>query len=156
MRGVTLTELLISISILVTLGLVILLNLFSYQQRQTLELEARKIVISLRATQTKSLAGVDGDGDDRPDCWGIHFVNSQKDFYQVFFGENFTASNVTDTYFLKPQLEFSQPSEGKTVDIIFESITGLPKNLSVVKVRLIKKPQDEISITIHQNGKIEY
>jgi hypothetical protein len=71
--------------------------------------------------------------DDR--IWGVHFVNSSSDYYEVFS----TPSNYADlaktvlvTSYLKTGINFSYPADGQSVDIIFSKISGTTTAANII------------------------
>lgn len=150
MKGFTLIELLIVMSIAAIIATIGGLTLFSYRPEQDLDLAVKSIVTVLRDTQQKSIA------QESESQWGVHFenVSDGRDFYATFSGPSYSTS--TAAYYLKSELEFSEPANGLTKDIIFAKVTGLPQSQESVKIRIANKPESEKTITINSNGKVEY
>ncbi|MFZ2310792.1 MAG: hypothetical protein WAW11_04600, partial [Patescibacteria group bacterium] len=85
--------------------------------------------------------------------WGIHFVNSTNDYYEIFS----TPSNYSDvakkilvTSYLQNGITFSSPAEGVDADIIFIKINGQVASSSII----IKTGANQRVISIQSQGLI--
>jgi len=154
MNSFTLVELLIVISISVIL-VSASLSLYTFFSHQNLDLTRDEIMAVLKETQNRAILGYDGDGDDQSDNWGVHFENSSTDYYKVFYN-SFTSSSTVSSYNLKRGVIYLSPSEGQSKEVIFSRITGLPNASSTIEICLSRDNSDSATITINENGKIEY
>jgi len=67
--------------------------------------------------------------------WGIHFVNGDKDYYEIFSTPtDYTnsAKVITSTNYLSGGVNFLNPASGASKDIIFNKISGGTSESSVV------------------------
>lgn len=146
MKGFTLIELLIVIAILAALAIIGGLNLFSYYRRQNLELTLNEITAFIRDAQNRSLSQQDGNE------WGIRFENATPDAVKIFYA----TSTLVSTYVLRSGVQFTDPSEGNYKNIVFKKITGLPLTPVTIKIALIGNSTASSTITINENGVIQY
>jgi len=146
MKGFTLIELLIVIAILVTLAVIGGLNLFNYYRRQNLELTVNEITALIRDAQNRSLSQQDGNQ------WGLRFENATQDSIKIFYA----TSTLTSTYVLRAGVQFTDPGEDNSQDIVFKKITGLPLTSSTIKIALKGNSAVSSTITINENGVIQY
>ncbi len=156
MRGFTLIELLIVITITSILVSTASLSIYGFFARQNLTLTRNEIIAVLREAQNKSILGQDGDNDGNSDNWGVHFENSTNDFYKIFYNNYSSSSLAISSYNLEQGVMFLIPAEGKSEDIIFSHLNGLPNASSTVKICLKHNHSSSITINISKNGKISY
>lgn len=73
LRGFTLVELMIVVGIMILLTGFLLPNFTSYIDSQNLNVGADKVIVDLRAAQSRALAGVEEDGLNT--FWGVKFFS---------------------------------------------------------------------------------
>lgn len=152
-RGFTILEIIIVIAIIAVLFGTGFLRLLDYRQRQTLNLTKQSIVAILRNAQDRSI------GQESGVRWGVHFENltgNNNDFYALFSGATYNSSNVVSKNNLDQEIQFSDPVDGFSKDVIFESITGKLDSAVSIIVVLTSDPLVFSTITIDTNGKISF
>jgi prepilin-type N-terminal cleavage/methylation domain-containing protein len=149
MKGLTLVELLLALSIMAILATVGVLNLAGYRQRQNLDLAAQEITNALRDAQQRSMS------QEFENPWGIRFqgVASGKDLYHLFTGASFTAA--TSTYDLSPKLEFAHLRGGQTLDIVFSQVSGTATATQSIVIETVSQSAFAI-VNVTAAGRISY
>lgn len=146
MKGFTLIELLITVAILAAVAVIGGINLFGYYSRQNLELTINEITALIRDAQNRSLTQQDGNE------WGIRFENATQDAVKIFYA----TSTLVSTYVLRSGVQFTDPTEDNFKDIVFSKITGLPLTPVTIKIALVGNSLASSTITINENGVIQY
>ena len=121
MRGFTLLELLIVISILAVLSAIGSGFYINYVRDSEVSSAANNIISDLKSTQAKSITGE----DDRK--WGIRFINARDDYYEIFSTPtdySDPAKTVQLTVYLSGGVYFTQPAESSNSTVIFNKIKG--------------------------------
>ena len=149
----TLLEVLIVLSLLAILPSVATFGFFGYQKKIALETSQSDIVIYLRLAQNKAITGEDGDVNGVSDKWGVRFINSTDDYYQVFYGNTYSSDNVKEQVYLTSFVKFNDPAEGQTKNIIFEKNSGATTATSTT-IYFSADPSQTKTISINSNGKI--
>lgn len=120
MRGTTLTELMITISILLVIGAVAIPAIYLFQKETDLADEALTVLNVLRLARSKALAS---EGASR---WGVYFTTStEPDQYVLFQGQSYTnrTTSSDETYQLPKSVEFSTIAlAGK--EVVFKPVVG--------------------------------
>ncbi len=147
----TLVELLISIGVIAALTSIGTLYLVNYRSSQTLNLEAQKIVATLRDAQSRAIA----QENARP--WGVHFENPQNnsDFYSLFASSTYNSADIISTTTLNEAVVFLAPADQQSKNIVFSAITGLPQAADYITIALKANTSASSTIYIYANGKIE-
>ncbi len=130
--GFTLIEMLISITILSIVTGMGILNLTSYKNRHSFQLDGTNVLEGMRSAQNKAILGEQGT------AWGIRFTpntGSGSDFYEIFSGTTYASSSVVTTQTLSRSSKFSNPPSGFTKTIIFAKTTGVPDAAHVVGIQ---------------------
>lgn len=120
-KGFTLLELLIVIAILGILSVAGAESYRSFGKNIQINSITRTMSADLRQAQAKAMVGESGLK------WGVHLVNSNDDYYEIFSTSD-TYANASSTgratTTLPKNISFSDPSSGNTKDIIFSKISG--------------------------------
>ena len=126
------------------------LSLYPYWRSKTLEGTAEKIAIFLENAKAKSIV------QERESAWGVHFENpiSSPSFFSLFYG-SYSSSTTVQTVYLPNHIEFSDPSDGNSKEIIFEKLTGKTGTSTQIKIYLISSPSQQKIIEVNSFGKIE-
>ena len=145
--GFTLLELTLVIGMIVIIATMSRDFFGSFVGGAQLENNAKTIIFDLRNTRDKAMNGL----EDRN--WGIHFVNSTNDYYEIFS----TPTNYSDlakkilvTSYLQNSIIFSSPAEGVNSDIIFTKINGQAASSSII----IKAGINQRTISVQPQGLI--
>ena len=119
-QGYTLIEVAIIMGILAILGSAGTLNIYSFKSQKELNLIAKELVDNLRSAQQKSISQELGQQ------WGVHIDASASgdDFYQVFYGAEYSSGAIQRTITLPANIQFSNPDQGTAKDIYFAKVTG--------------------------------
>ncbi|MBI3045986.1 MAG: fibronectin type III domain-containing protein [Candidatus Harrisonbacteria bacterium] len=120
MRGFTLLETMVIMGILAILGSVGTLNIYGFKSEKELDLFAKELVNNLRDAQQKSITQESGEQ------WGIHIDASAagNDFYQLFYGADYSSGTIVKTIVLPPNIQFTDPAPGTAENIYFAKVTG--------------------------------
>lgn len=114
--GFTLVELVVVMSIMLTLLGLITINLMRSQQTASLASAEGILVVDLRQQQLKAMIG-DTEGRASSDQYGIHF---DSDKYVLFHGTYTSGEASNSVINLESNIQFNSPG----FDIVFEKITG--------------------------------
>jgi prepilin-type N-terminal cleavage/methylation domain-containing protein len=120
-RGFTLLEIMLVLAVVVIISSIGIDFYTNYGKGVEISSVAQIIISDLKQAQAKTMIG---EGNFR---WGIHFVNTTTDKYEIFS----TPTDYSDggkvilaTNFLGSGVKFSDPTEGLSKDIIFNKVTG--------------------------------
>ncbi len=150
-RGFTLVELIIAISVFAILAVVGFISIFNYKQIQQIDLVTQEIIAVLRNSQNRSISQESGSR------WGVYFENSSSvDFYELFMGTSYAGGTVYARSVLPSGVQFEIPAAGSNSSIVFSPITGLPANSAIIKISLVGSPTTSSTININSNGEIQY
>ncbi len=120
-KGFSLLELMLVVGILAILGTAGFGMYHNFVKNVELSSMAQTIRTDLKTARSKAQAGTENYR------WGIHFVNSTNDYYEIFSTPtNYAdgATEVRDTVYLRGGVTFSNPTEGNTTDVVFVKISG--------------------------------
>ena len=102
---------------------------FGYLKSVEIDSVSREIVSGLREAQGRAMAGESGKK------WGVHFVNGDSDYYELFStATDYAGATVSSAAYLRPGVEFASPALGGSLDIIFSRISGTIAATSTVVI----------------------
>jgi prepilin-type N-terminal cleavage/methylation domain-containing protein len=121
--GFTLLELLLVMAIMVVLAAASTGIYLGAIRKIQLGEAGKRIIYDLKQTQANAMS------NKKNQRWGVHFVNQTvgQDYYEIFSSSSTYADSskvISSADFLPGKLEFSNPSDGLTKDIIFFKISG--------------------------------
>jgi len=148
-KGFTLIEIIIVVSIMVIVALISREFYGSFAMESSVENSAGTIVFDLRNARDKAMTGQGGNN------WGIHFINSTNDYYQVFSSPtdySHASKTIETTTYLSGNIKFSTPAESATADIIFTKLSGNATDTSIT----IFSGQKQKTISVKTQGLIDY
>ncbi|OGM90724.1 hypothetical protein A2999_00615 [Candidatus Wolfebacteria bacterium RIFCSPLOWO2_01_FULL_38_11] len=127
MKGFTLLEILIVFAILAILSAISVGFYKNYAINSEMDLVKKAMIANLKQARSKSMTGEEGLK------WGIHFINSEDDYYEIFSTPaDYSSASTTifsATYFPKT-ISFIEPITSST--IIFNKINGMISATSTV------------------------
>ena len=147
-KGVSLIELLITISVVIFLIGTSIVSYRFFEKGAELENTAQHILATLKLAQTKTLASEDASP------YGIHF---EADKYILFKGDIYQPSAVDNQiHQLANRLEIYDIdlADGGN-DIVFQRISGQANQNGTTSLRIISQPTRTKTITIRSSGQIE-
>jgi type II secretory pathway pseudopilin PulG len=99
----------------------------NYNKSIEINTTAQVISADLKQMQSKSMSGEGGLK------WGIHFVNSTENYYELFSTTDSYAvgKTIISTNYLPNKILFSDPAASSSKDIIFSRISGIATASSV-------------------------
>jgi len=121
--------------------------LSSYRNSQNLKLTLNEFSAALRDTQKRAITQENGKQ------WGIRLTNDTSGIYQVWSGQSFASGTVDQTYALKRNISFGNPSAGSTIDIIFEALSGKLSEKKVITVYAGNSGADTGDLVLNTLGK---
>ena len=142
-------ELMLVIAILVILATIVNGYYVNYLKNTQLESSGKLVVSTLTKARDKAMAG---EADKN---WGVHFVNSTDDYYELFSSLSdypSASTTVSESIFLDSGVNFSTPAAGASSTVIFTRISGTTTPTSVV---LISNFGGTSTVSISQQGKVE-
>lgn len=147
--GFSLVELLITIGIIVIIATLTVPSFINYQNRKLLSNSTVELLGYLRDIQQKSISQEGGSQ------WGIYIETSgSRDSYKVFYGPSYAGGTVTVAVYLPVKIQFINPTQGLTKEIIFSKLTGLPVSSNTISLSLINSSSICESISINTAGLI--
>jgi len=129
--GFTLIELLVVVALSAVMLITGFAYLGGYRSEQNLKLTASEVLANVQNTQSFSKSQENGQK------WGIRFSNSTSSSgqsYSVFSGTGFASGTISQTYALRRNIVFGNPSVSSTIDVIFNAITGFVPNNQVISL----------------------
>ncbi len=118
--GFTLIEFIVVMAIGVVLATGSFLTYSNYKERKDLEFAVDEVFSVVKSAQNRSVVQEGGSG------WGVRFNSSStgEDGYELFKGSTYSSSTVETSKKFRRPVRFSEPSGGRTYDMIFDSRTG--------------------------------
>ncbi len=148
-RGTTLVELLITTGIIVIIATLMIPSFINFQNRKVLSNSTVELLGYLRDVQQKSISQEGGNQ------WGIYIETSgSRDSYKIFYGPSYAGGTVTTVVYLPVKIQFINPTQGLTREIIFSKLTGLPASSDTISLSLIDSSSICESIGINIAGLI--
>ena len=151
-EGITLTELLIVIAILIILAAVAIPVVNIFQKESDLNDATREIINTLKLAQSKTLASEGAKN------WGIYFTTTTAPHQCILFkGENFASrvSSSDEIFKLAKTIEFFEIDLEGGDELVFERITGTTEQPGRVSLRVKTDFEKSRTIYIEDSGKIE-
>lgn len=120
----TLVEALISIGIVIIISTLAFVNLASYKNKSSFDLDVQNVSEAIRTTQNRSINQESGL------AWGIKFTNSTTtgNYYEIFSGTTYSTSSVIIKEPLSPVSQFTNPPVNFNKTILFSAVYGKPTN----------------------------
>lgn len=151
-EGITLLEILISVSVLVVMAAVLVPQFFNFYDQQSLKDDASKVAFALQNARDKAKNGENGSD------WGVHFTAtlplSSQDYFVVFSGSSFAGGQAQQTVTLNPSNKFNTHGAGFRQDIIFSKITGLPDAPANIIISSINDASASSTVSVSSVGEI--
>ena len=118
--GFSLIELLISLAIMSLIGSTVIYNVLSFNSENILLNQAEKLETVLRTVQQQAVSEEEGES------WGVKITSNvgSDDTYETFSGSSYDSGTVDDIHYLPSELQFSNPTGGNSVEIVFTQGTG--------------------------------
>jgi prepilin-type N-terminal cleavage/methylation domain-containing protein len=145
--GFTLTELLISMAILVIVASTGFVYLGGYRRTADIDAALQKMVSFTREAQMRAKSGQDGA------AWGVRWENPSagEDFYALFKDVYISATSAIETIKLGSAVQFIDPTTGNYDEVIFQRITGNPVASSTT-IAISSKVSEALTKTITINS----
>lgn len=149
-QGFSLFETVIVIGIAAIISGVAFLNFFGVRANKELRLKADELVGYLRNAQQRSIS------QDQSSQWGVHLDASavDSDFYVIFYGVDYAGGVKISTISLGPAVQFSDPAQGTSKDVIFSKVSGLPDSQKSITLIHGGNPSACRNVTINTSGLI--
>ncbi len=145
----TLIETLIVAAILIIMTTGAVLEMSSFKNKKTLDLDAQQIATALGNAQSKAIQQEGGS------AWGVRFTNGTVDSYQIFQGLSYSTSSVVDSEQLGLTDSFTNPASGMNLDVVFNQRTGTPVSGGAFVVVIKQNSSSNLySIFVSSAGKI--
>ncbi len=129
-RGFTIFEIIVVMAIMVIIGVVSYVNLYSTRNRVSVTGAAQQMVATLRQAQSRAISQYNNT------AWGVHFDNTNPSapFYALFSSTQYSTATAAETYPLPYNIHFfpGDIPEGSSTDIVFNSISGKASVASLV------------------------
>ncbi len=153
-RGLTLAELIMTISIIIILAVIFFINLSSRRNLGEFNGTVRQIAVVLREAQSRAVSGsLDSD-------WGVRFnggVIATTTYYALFYG-SYSTGTTRDYYAVPKTVAFTLtvPFGETSQDILFKKITGLPETSVSITVYPVSYPASATIITVASSGLVSF
>jgi len=147
-RGITLTEIIISVAIITLISTIIVMNIGGFRERQIFDTEVRKVVTLLQEARNRTLAGRDAFQ------YSVHFDTNQA---VLFRGSSYSSSDTLNEFLtLNPILQFSNISlNGGGSNVVFQKLTGKTNQFGSTTISFITSASTSETIIINASGLIE-
>lgn len=147
--GFTLMEILfvtLAIAILASIGAFEYVN--SYRQ-SLMKNTTNDLVALLHVAQQKAVAQEGGN------AWGVYFdnTNSTNVFADLYAGNAYATSSVSQVYQIPYQLSLTSPAAGQVLDMNFQKFSGIPSATGTIILQLNASTQTR-TITVTSQGGI--
>ncbi len=146
-------EVLIVLAVTAFLAAVVAPGYFGIRGKQVLNSMTFRVLSDVRQTAQRSRAQENGLQ------WGIRFWNptgADNDYYEIWSGASYAAGTVLAKISLSPQLDFTDPVNNTSRDVIFDKATGIP-NISTNIVISSSVLSNQIGlVSVNTSGKIDY
>jgi len=127
-KGFTLIELIVVVSIIVTLLGFITISLVRSQQTASLTSTEEVLIAELKQQQLKAMIG-DTEGRTTSDFYAIHFEQRS---YVTFHGLSYSSSDSSNSIFnLEDNIQFNNPN----FDIIFSKLSGTISAATTIEIQ---------------------
>jgi len=155
-RGFTLIEVLVSFVIITTVAVIGVSSLIRFRDSRALDIEADKIISTLRQAQSKARNQEDNTR------WGVYFHNSINDNYTLFQVDegqvgilDMPSTGVSEvTTRLASEVIFLDPAESSFKTVLFSKGTGLPNNPATIIISRIDN-EFTANLIVSEQGLIE-
>jgi len=146
MKGFTLLEISISVSILALIGALSLVSFVSSRNVRDLTTSGQNVLSILRLAQSKTLAGEDNS------AWGMRLETTQ---FILFRGATYAGATYTKAYVLPNSVEIANINlAGGGQDVILKRISGGTDQAGGFDVRVKNSTDKLFSITVDGSGKV--
>lgn len=148
MRGFTLIETLVVVTIILTLVSIVSVSYRNFSRQTELQTSAQEIVATLDRARTRTQAS-------RNDSqYGVHLASGS---YALFPGNNYDANSPdNETVTLNSRFEIAEIDlAGGGSDIIFDRLTGATAQSGTFSLRLISEPSTLYTIRVHSAGQAD-
>lgn len=148
-RGFTIPELVIVMSIMISLYLLGTNNLFSPQRTNELQTTLDSLISDMTSQQSRAMTGDIADGSANSD-YGVYF---EQDRYTLFKGSSFSAGDANNfTIVLGPNLRFSSIGFPNSVVVYSMSSGEVSGYVNGQDTLVLQDSGEGISRTIHVNS----
>lgn len=147
-RGITLIEILVSISILIMLSLMGIWHFSKATDAEALRKDKQGLVAMLLEARSLALASKNAER------YGVHI----EEFQAVFFeGGSYVIGNVNNRYqpFNKSVHLLSASLNGGGSEVLFSRLTGETNNFGTITLSLINDPLSSTIVTINDSGMVQ-
>jgi len=151
--GFTLIEVLVTVAILLTLGVVVVVSLQGAKNNDDVTGTAREIAALLRQAQSDAMS------QEQNASWGVYFSNATNTapFYALFIN-SYATSTIHGQYRLPSTVRYQSsflPS-GATTSIIFAQITGAASVSTTIGLYLMANAAFSSTIPVALSGAVAY
>lgn len=152
LRGVTLTELLVVIGILIILGTLTLPAIYSFQKESDLDDATREIINNLKLARSKTLVSEGAKN------WGVYFTTTTIPHqYTLFKGTSYDSRTISsdEIFKLSKTIEFSEIDFEEKKEVVFNRMTGTTEQPGKVSLGVKDNPEKSRTIYVEDSGRIE-
>lgn len=147
MKGLTLIEILVSLSVILIVAGLLISALASFRENNLLTEAQSNIIGMLRDARSRTLGSVGNS------AYGIHFEAAKA---VLFKGESYDALDpANEAYNLPSILQVSDVSLGGLSDVVFSRLTGVASSFGTVTIESKGDSQKTRVITILSTGIIK-
>ncbi len=142
--GFSLLEVLIVIAILSVLAVAGAGFYRSFIKSAEIGLVAKNIISDLKDARAKSMAGENGLK------WGVHFINGNEDYYEIFSTPadySSASTTIDETDYLPGAIYFTSPANLSSSTVIFGKINGTTTATTTIGISSSEEEVKTITIT---------
>lgn len=146
LKGFTLIELIITISIIAVLGVIASINLVGYREVRILDSAAKVAEAAVKSAQQKAIS------QENASQWGVNFVRQgiAPDYYNIYYGTSSATGIITAITTIPSSVRINM-----TTDLIFSKLKGSIPQQTVIVLYLASNPNINRVITVAGNGVID-
>ena len=142
--GFSLLEVLIVIAILSVLAVAGAGFYRSFIKSAEIGLVAKNIISDLKDARAKSMVGENGLK------WGVHFINGNEDYYEIFSTPadySSASTTIDETDYLPGAIYFTSPANLSSSTVIFGKINGTTTATTTIGISSSEEEVKTITIT---------
>jgi prepilin-type N-terminal cleavage/methylation domain-containing protein len=143
-RGFTITELVISMAVLVLLVSLASVNLIHFNQRASLNSTVTSLISDIKEQQTKAMVG-DTEGASSPTSYGVYFEATK---YTLFKGSSYV---VGDSHNFSINLPTNDTIQSPGYSIVFTRLSGETSGTTTITIIDLTN-HDQKVITLNSYG----
>jgi prepilin-type N-terminal cleavage/methylation domain-containing protein len=148
LKGFTLIEILISVTIIAILSAIIFMSVISFRNRQIIKNTTIEVAQAFEEAKVKTITSYNDE------VYGVHFEESS---VSLFAGETYDADGAgTVVLFSDDSVTFTPSLEDDVVDVRFDRLTGETTDTGTVLIELVSDSSYNETVKIQSSGVVSF